>query len=493
MLAAKLQRSLNEVLRQCHKAHKVKDDPIERAVHEIESWLGDQVPATAPKDRAYRAASKFVAGESLDENDMDFIAAAITVPVKEHGGKRAIDSSRFSRELLSVVYYNEVVEESFWSLSWLWLMQSYFQMDTCSLDQAKHTRENFRHLQRFLGRSHHLFTVKNPLGWAKALANNLEVISDQPCKKYAKAVFSGNHAVVDTLKEKLGIPPHSWFWVQLTHDIVISVTDEANDDIFKKQLSYLIPYLREHKHHNDKSIQAILERYYQCADKSRDKDLCDFVISDGGWGTPKLRDTSITSKWKSISEPVWLMVRNWVNAENLRIFIKELAARNGKDADKGRFEFWVQYTDQMNIKFAFGNKTVNQVATNDVIRKLLREEKETSARLSGAASSDALIMQIGKYTVVEFSTHGTAAFIYLSHDLPFDFYSRMLSDDTSGRGLRAARERTKSQHITLNLNSFKQYSNGDCIIRHNTKGDDLYPWHDHVRQGLMHLGIYPDK
>lgn len=490
-----LDQSLQKIASQVSVSTTPNGDPIEKAVRDIEKLVGDEgvYDPSPPKERAYQAARKFLLNKVLDDEDLDFISAAIATPIKELDCKRVIDDPRFKKELLDV-YHNEVAEKLFWSLSWNWLLKSYFQIDSASLDKTPDTKENFEHLQRFMKSSHHLFTSNNPLGWAKVLAENLNLLSDKPCEKYAKSVFAGNTTEVDDLKERLGIPPTSWFWNQLTNDIVLSVANEENDSVFKSQLIYLINYIEGHSHYQDKTIKIMLERYYQCSNRSRHKELCDFVIDPKKWGTPKLRGVRLVSSWKNVEEPVWRMVKNWVNAENLRIFIKELAARNGENADKGRFEFWVQYADQMDIKFAFGQKTLDQRRTNSTITKLLDEEAETAAKLDGNNSSDAIIMRIREYTVIEFSTHGTAAFIYRSDKLPFDFDAKKLSDRTWGDGLKSARERTERTKITYSLPCFKQYLNGDCIITHRTnKESGSYQWHNEVKEGLVHLGIYPDK
>jgi len=406
---------------------------IEDATNKIKEKFTNVNPASPPKKRAYQAALKFLREKDLSNADYDFITSAINTEIIEQNKCSVISSSRFNK-LLSV-YTSKIKKDEMWNLSWYWLLSSYF-----NITPNEDTELNRNKLRLFLSKTHSNFTsrVKFPLPWMKALKKHPDVLSRNPCEKYAKQVLKGDRKQVNILKKDLSIPNQSWFWHELTFSVVKHATNEKNDTIFKAYISKLIPFIEEYPAFRDKALDLILKRYYKCSDRSRHKVLCDYIIQPSIWGSPKLKDVGLATKWYNVNDNIWRMVRSWVTKENLRVFFQILAARN--DADKGRFKFWLQYVDQIEfIKLVFGEETKQLRWRNKEIDKLFKEEEGIYAILSSNDSGlDAFILQIGDYTLVEFSKTGNAAFIYKSSSLPFDIEARRLNDKTSADGLKSA-------------------------------------------------------
>lgn len=435
------------------------------AVDNVKKVFEGCTTAEAPKERAYHAALKFLREQKLEEDEYDFIAAAINTPIKEADGKRIINSPRFG--LLINFYTQQIKHNELWRLTWYWLLLSYFQLELGShVDEQ--TQKNATLLQTFLNDSHTHFTQQQGYipQWAKALQEHSNILTENPCDRYAAAVLHGIHTEVDQIKEQLGIPLQSWFWHQLTLSIVRYVTGIQQDDsAFQSKITNLIQHLEKHPGFRDEAIKLILERYYKCADKSPHPALRDYVIRPDVWKNPKLRNSGIASKWRNVNESIWRMILSWVTREHLRMFFEIISGRNG--ARKDRFEFWSQYLEQISFtKLVFGQETKLQQLRNPEIAKLFKEEEEVYALLSSNNSDlDAFIIQIKNYVFVEFSMNGNAAFIYENSKLPFKLDAHRMNDNTYLDGLKSAQ---------------------DNKIIHNGN------WQNSAKTRLMNLGIYPD-
>lgn len=438
---------------------------MQKAVEEIKKVFNGYASASAPAERAYNAARKYLLRQNLRADEYDFMTAALHVPVRDINQQRVIDSENFTG--LLQYYERRFSESSMGRLSWYWLFLSYFSID---IDNANNeiSQKNIENLRRFLHNTHTRFTESQDFlpEWAKLLREHTNILSDKPCDRYAEAYLRENYNEINAIIRGFSIPNTSWFWHQLTLSIVRYVTGLKNDADFKQQIPSLINFLEKHKGYRDEAIKLILERFYQCADKSPHNQLRDYLIRPDVWRNPKLRNTGIASKWRHVDENVWRMVFNWVNHEHLRLFFEIISGRHG--ARKDRFEFWSQYIEQITFtKLVFGATTQRQKQLNPEIRKLFVEEEGVYAALtSNNEDLDAFIIQIENYIFVEFSMNGNAAFIYKINEMQFNLNDRKMNDKAYGNGLKAAQQ--------------------DKII-HN------HNWQVAARSRLMKLGIYPDR
>lgn len=445
---------------------------IIKSVEEVEKIFEGYASASAPIARAYAAALSFLRGRELKDDEYDFITAAIDTPIKEQGGKRIIDSENFL-DLLNH-YYNQVAKESMWRLSWYWLLLSYFEIDYKSNDLST---KNINQLRKFLFDTHGSFINETGLVpmWVKVLGGHKNLFSSRPCDRYAKAYIDNQNDEINEIKNILKIPIKSWFWHHLTLTVAKYITSLTDDASFKSHLPKMISFIDEHHGYRDEAIKILLERYYKCHDKSVNVILRDYIIRPDVWKNPKLRNTGIASKWQHVDEGVWRMVFGWVTREHLRMFFEIIAGRHG--ARKDRFSFWLQYVDQITFtKLVFGLTTEMQRQKNIEIKKLFDEEDGVYALLkSSNRELDAFIMQIGKYTFVEFSMNGNAAFIYETSNLHFNMNTRRLSDDDRSLKLRLDEEF-----------KLKTYQKPDNRIIH------INDWQSNTKNRLTQLGIFPD-
>jgi hypothetical protein len=462
-----LQRGLQQVLYNFDIPNQQigNTQAIIKSVEEVKKVFEGYASASAPQERAYRAALNFLLGKEITEDEYDFITAAINTIIKEQGGKRVIDSENFSK-LLSY-YQHQIAKGNMWRLSWYWLFLSYFSIDIENINNES-LKGNINYLRNFLYKTHAKFTEDQDFlpEWAKILNEHKNILSENPCDRYAEAYLYGKQDEINKIKENFKISRRSWFWHQLTLSVVRHATSLKQDYTFKSQIPSLIDFLEKHHGYRDEAIKLILERYYKCTDKSANSLLRDYTIRPDIWKNPKLRNTGIASKWHHVNESVWRMVFGWVTREHLRMFFEIISGRHG--AMKDRFSFWSQYIEQITYtKLIFGSTTQMQQRKNPEIKKLFDEEDGVYSLLNSANRDlDAFIIQINNHVFVEFSMNGNAAFIYENNNMPFSLNDRRMNDNTFGNGLKS------SQHNKI-------IHNGD--------------WQFSTKRRLMQMGILPDN
>ena len=460
-LAQALQQSVDQL--DLSKQTFGNTNALIKAINEIEKVFGNVTAASPPQQRAYSAALKVFNNETLSEDEADFLASVIGNPIKEHKSTRIIDTPALPQILRH--YRKQLEEDRLWRLTWYWLLISYFSIEHTH-ESNELTTKNIERLHTFLYDTYSHFTDDSIIpDWAKCIKEHSNLLTTNPCERYVTAYLNNDLDDIDQIKQQLHIPNISWFWQKLTLSLVEKLTQTKSDTTFKANIPRMIDYIEEHQGYRDQAIQLILERYYQCADKSPHNALRDYIIRSDVWKNPKLKESGIASKWYHVNENIRQMILNWVTREHLRVFFDIIANRYG--ARKDRFEFWSQYIDQIKYtKLVFGEVTERLRYTNSSIKKLFDEESGTHASLdSSNRELDAFIIQIKNHTFVEFSMNGNAAFIYETDDLPFSLKGTVMNDSIFGNGLKSGQ--------------------WDKII-HN--GD----WQSKAKNRLMELGIYPD-
>ncbi len=413
-------------------------DAAKRTEQKVKDRFDEIASTPVDPERAYKAVLKLLRNESLTRRDYSLIAGTLNLPIREINNQKLIETGWMS--IILQYFKDQYTLKSLSMLGWIQLLTAYFSIPPNSKQTA--VSQNRERLRLFLKETHQYFFLKNRFEprFSVTLRNHSNLLSDEPCQRYVANFFNANYSELAEVKDKLFIQPGSWFFQQLTVAVVKQAT-QANDAEFKSQIAKLIDYLNGKNDklstkisntYRDEAIQIILMRYYQCTDRSLNKELCEYVISPNIWKSPNLRDANMLSKWSDIDRPIWQMVNGWVNRKNLRAFFEILSKRH--DADKGRFNFWIKYVDQIEYtRFVFGGAT-NQSNSPDV-KKLRDEEKGVSSILDGATKNlDAFIIQIRGHTFVEFSMNGNAAFLYRNGRLPFSTEAKRLTHAQLGRG-----------------------------------------------------------
>jgi hypothetical protein len=404
---------------------------VVKEVQKAEALFKEFSKAKPSTQDAYKAALTLLRGEKLDDWGADLVAAAVSIPIKEQGGRTVLESEHCDDLLRK--YENDAYAGDLWRLTWYSLLNSYLTYDLARTNTEK-GMAGFNKLRRLLNRTWP--SIDKQSGelavpdWVRILREENQLLSDSPVEKYARDYLAGNTDHIKALTKNLGIPASSWFWQELVLGAVRHVT-LRNDDEFRGQILMLIELVKTAPVYRDKAIAEILNRYYRCSSRMVHPELRDFIIHASVWKNPKLKAAGIATAWNQVPETVWRMVMGWVNERNLRDFFDILAARG--HADHGRLKFWSRYINQISwTRLVFGSETIWQKNHNAGIKALLESEQGTYATLKGSDKElDAFLMLIGDYIIVEFSKTGNGAYVYRASDLAFNLHADTYAGSTS--------------------------------------------------------------
>lgn len=268
--------------------------------------------------------------------------------------------------------------------------------------------------------------------------------------------------LIDSIANDVEIPPTSWFWPDILLAQVREITSYS-DDRFKKSISLVLPTLKLRKECLDAGLAAILDRYSKCDFNDVHSELKDTALEL--WKSPTLERQR---DWERVSIDSKKMVQRWLVVEDIRDFFLNLRKSDNDDSfDRRRFEFWMQFLDQITFAFlALGPET------REIFENLLKGKIGRYAGLSGTLrSNNAFIMRVGRVYIVEFSELGKMFAYEESKIRPH------LSIDT----IRYERLRQHSNSL------FKDGSGNSDGIAH--RGG----WEERFISELSEINIRPDK
>lgn len=418
----------------------------------------------------YVIAYKFLRSEQLDAYEFSCLGAAINIPISERENERIVSSPKLS--VLLSLYGQQMSTGDLLIGTWWRLFQAYFNINMGYAQTIPD--ENKKQLRLFLNESYNKVNQSTTYApdWLDALHSHKNILTADPCSRYAAGVLEGNRTEVDQMSTRVKIPDQSWFW----HRLMLSVVEQATgkeDRAFKDSLPTLLGYINEYKGYRDLALQKILKRYQQCNNSERHEELCRYVIKREVWGSPEFKNSNASSKWHKVDDVIFRMVLSWVNKEKLRLFFEKLTERY--ETDKSRFKFWSRYEKQICdeglVILVIGKDTVTKARSDKELKKVIGE-KGTFAHLYDAVPAlDAIIMQIRDKVIVEFTVTGNAGYVYSENTLPFSLSALRYSGSTGKKGLKAGLyQRPQPPRIMHNQG-----------------------WEDRTRGILMQEGIFPDK
>lgn len=440
-------------------------DTVREAAAQAAALFQEYACARPSREDAREAALAFLAGKPLTEDQLHLVASALCERLPEHGGRRPIGHP--DAQVLLRVYEEDAGKHELSPLTWFGLLCSYFEFDplTASADEG----EGWLQLRAMLARSWPAIDREVGLevvpDWVAVLRDQPALLTDAAADQFALDYLRGEEAPVKRLAEDLGIAPASWFW----HRLVLGAVTQAaaqSDAVFKGLIGRLLSLLDSRRFFRDDGLEQILTRYHRCEQAPLHRGLRDFAIRRDVWHNPELRSRGLATAWNRVDDAVWKMVLQWGNQTNLKDFFSVLA---GGDADEGRLAFWAQFAEQISwTRFVFCAQTRALARRRPGVRELMEREDGAYATFWRARGVDGLMMQIGDYVVVEFSTPGTPAYVYDARRLSFDRLALKYQDslDDLNYGFRDA-----------------------AVMRIVRRGN----WQDEAEAGLAHLGIMSDR
>ena len=146
--------------------------------------------------------------------------------------------------------------------------------------------QNWLALREFLAQHCKALKQQKPvLEWTQALYDHSNLLADNPCKPYGKALLAGDMSVVDELKNRLGVDDDTWVMNELILAQVQAAT-ALNDPEFVLQVLPLVKLLEQHTLLVTQGLSLLLRRYEACKARTEHHTLREAALKE--WKSPWL-------------------------------------------------------------------------------------------------------------------------------------------------------------------------------------------------------------
>jgi hypothetical protein len=346
------------------------------------------------------------------------------------------DQDRFSRLLRLVDGYRS--DQRPYRRCWRGLLHGYLVYDP-----GEHVagRTNWHSLRDYLTRTREIAIGGDfKPDWAIAIAEHPNLLTADPCSRYARAVFDGDDSILDPLRYGLGLNDDMWLSRALVEAQIADALGRPDIE-FKQIMPRILAFLGKYQNLQDQGLARVLNRYAEMANPEIDIELRDYTVAR--WGNPWLQANA--AKWHAVSDAGRRMVSSWLKLEFIRAFF-ELLSDDGL-SDRRRLRFWEKYVDEIDdMYFALGG-TARENRNPDFVKS----RKAMNGRLlnldqAGSPKNNAFIMMIKGHVFVEFGEKGNALFIFGRDSLPFDLSRRAVAGNTTAGGLKSPKHVDRILH-----------------------------------------------
>lgn len=311
------------------------------------------------------------------------------------------------------------------------LLGGYFGFDLYSDGLNKSAKGNWLALRGFLdGRLDEVMdgvrARSAPTPWVATLAEHRNLLSDQPCERYAAALRAGKHEDLQQVCSGLGIASSSWVWSEALMAYVRQVVGFPDDKAFKQEFEGILKLVTDNgnlKLPRMLAIEALAQtvvRYRRCEDRSEHawlRDTCIRLI-----GNPWVEQVAWSAHVND--EPARQMVESWLKRGLIKDFFNLLAHDGG--ADTRRLEYWLKWEPKISdMWFVLGADARNNRTSAFVS---LRERMKGRYRELGDVNpaNNAFVMCIGPLLVIEFGVTGNACYVFAATDFDTDLNRQTL-------------------------------------------------------------------
>ena len=311
------------------------------------------------------------------------------------------------------------------------LLGGYFGFDLYSDGLNKGAKGNWLELRGFLdGRLDEVMDGVRarsvPTPWVATLAQHRNLLSDQPCERYAAALRVGKHEDLQQVCSGLGIASSSWVWSEALMAYVRQVVGFSDDKAFKREFEGILKLVTDGgnlKLPRMLAIEALaltVVRYQRCEDKPEHawlRDTCIQLI-----GNPWVEQVAWSAHVND--EPARQMVESWLKRGLIKDFFNLLAHDGG--ADTRRLEYWLKWEPKISdMWFVLGADARNNRTSAFVS---LRERMKGRYRELGDVNpaNNAFVMCIGPLLVIEFGVTGNACYVFVASDFDTDLNRKTL-------------------------------------------------------------------
>jgi len=380
---------------------------LEEAVDRVRRRFGSGPSVVVRRDRVREAIQRLrregVAG--LRRCDRFALAYGLAQPATELDGRTLLEDEHVCGPLLEA-WSAEARSSRMRPLHWRGLFHSYMQAPDA--DGTEKLRALLRTsmpqiIAHYWGR---------PPPWLEVAERHQALLERNPCGPYVEELAAGRRDRFDDLCSELRPQDASWFWSELVSALLARLSHMGAVEL-KSRIPFVLQLANEIRTRRDAILAGILDQYAARSDRERSEDLLSYAID--AWGSPQLVRNL---KWNSVRPETRRMVCGWLAQEDLEDFYR--LCQDERRVDDRRLKFWLRYKDQIGFsQIVLGSRLF--ASRDPDVREFRERKKGRLARLiSGSATNNAIIMQIGSYVFVEFSEKGNACYVYRVRELPFE-------------------------------------------------------------------------
>jgi hypothetical protein len=367
-------------------------------------------------------------GSALSFTELKYLCYGATVPVGDSNW-RLIDRQKLFDALLELVNRRPQQSKQF-RRCYQGLLSGYFGFER-NLDEPGGADQRWTVLRQFLADK--LEPLRQACAergqapdWLTILYEHNNLLTADPCSRYASALARGDQSELFAVCTGLGISSNSWVWVEAMMAYVKQVCQGA-DEAFKGQMQAVLDLANGMTAVTlpaALSVAAtamIVTRYAQCTDHPEHAGLRDTCVQ---WiGNPWVKRTA----WDAAvnHEPARLMVNSWLKQRLIKDFFELLAADGA--ADLRRLNYWLKWEPQISdMWFVLGQDAASNRTTDFV--ELRKRMSGRDRRLQDSnPMNNAFVMRIGPLVVIEFGVTGNACYMFAASDFKANLDQRLLS------------------------------------------------------------------
>lgn len=379
--------------------------------------LSEAEPSELSPDQVQASLRRFGATQQVQNfTELKYVCYGISVPVGDEQW-RVIDDGPLFKRLLTLVDEQEAKPKQY-RRCYQGLLNGYFNFTHS--DAAAPSEVNWKTLRGFLGSKlepiAHTASRRGVVPtWLQTLASHRNLLTDDPCSRYANELVGGNTSELKELCMGLGIASNSWVWDEALMAYVHAVC-AGKDGAFQNGLSGVLQLVNGRSdlklpHTLAKRATAMaVVRYSHCSETPEHASLRDTCVS---WiGNPWLKRVAWDAEVGH--EPARKMVEGWVKRRLIKDFF-QLLAEDGA-ADLRRLNYWLKWEPEITqMWFVLGSDARrNKSASFVKLRKSMEGQERTL--IDNNDRNNAFVMKIGPLLVIEFGVTGNACYVFAAAD-----------------------------------------------------------------------------
>lgn len=376
------------------------------------------LPAT---DVLQRSLHRFIStGSVASFTQLKHVCYGVTVPLGSSQWS-LIDRPPLFNSLLDLVdQYSSQAKQ--YRRCYQGLLNGYFGFEKLAASDEGQT--NWRHLRTYLGERLNPIvqtTARRGLSvdWLEALSAHRNLLTEDPCSRYANQLQQGDPGELRSLCTALGIASTSWVWDEALMAYVRAVC-AGDDSHFRHDLPGVLNLVNGRV---DMKLAQLLTtraaamavaRYARCVERPEHNDLRDTSLRS--IGNPWLNRTAWDAHVQY--EPARQMVEGWIKRRLIKDFF-ELMAHDG-GADLRRLNYWLKREPEISdMWFVLGSDARdNRSAAFEELRARMVGRRRSLDDPNG--QNNAFVMRIGPLLVIEFGVKGNACYVFAASDFKAD-------------------------------------------------------------------------